>query len=177
MPSYFPAKEIFPGLWIGSERDAKDPAFYADHDIAFVVNVTKNVPLLKVPGVQHYHIKVDDALDENPKLYSQFDVVVREIDAVLNRGKGVLVHCRAGMQRSAATVAAYLMYKYGLTADEAMETIKKRKPETFFPRATFDRALRKWQARLEKLRLENAHNTPSTTTPVRATTVLKFKSR
>ena len=145
---YFPAKEIRPGLWIGSEGDSASPKFMAAHDIAFVVNCSKTIPFTVVPGVEYYRIPVDDAPDNGSVILSHWPVVVRAIDSVLDRGKGVLVHCRAGMQRSAATVAAYLMYKYGLSAKNAMAAIKSRKSETFWPTPTFGAALATYEKQL-----------------------------
>lgn len=154
MPTYFPAKEIVSNLWIGSEGDATDPGFFRDHNIGYVVNCTRNIATM--PGVETYRIPVDDALNENARMLSHWPVVVRDIDAALSRGKGVLVHCRAGMQRSAATVAAYLMYKYNLTSAQAKDAIQKRKPETFFPTPTFEKALRNFEAILKKERYNNS---------------------
>lgn len=146
---YYPAKEIIPGLWIGSARDAQDPSFFKAHNIGMQVNVTPNVPQMNLPGVEYYHIQVYDDTAENGVLLSHFPVVVRAIDSVLKRGKGVLVHCAAGMQRSAATVAAYLMFSQKMSADEAMKYINDRKNETFYPRPTFLKALKKYESILE----------------------------
>lgn len=145
---YFPAREIRPGLWIGSEGDSKSASFVEKHDIALVVNCSKTIPMLNLPGVEYYRIPIDDATDQNDTILSHFPVVVRAIDSVLQRGKGVLVHCRAGMQRSAATVAAYLMFKYGLSAKNAIAAIKARKSETFWPTPTFAEALQKYEKQL-----------------------------
>lgn len=145
---YFPAREIRPGLWIGSEGDSKNASFVAKHDIALVVNCSKTIPMLNLPGVEYYRIPIDDATDQNDTILSHFPVVVRAIDSVLQRGKGVLVHCRAGMQRSAATVAAFLMFKYNLSAKNAIAAIKARKSETFWPTPTFAEALQKYEKQL-----------------------------
>ena len=145
---FFPAKQIIPGLWIGSEGDSKDVQFMRDHNIGFVVNVSRNIPQTPVSGVEFTKIPVDDSTRYNDMLLSYWPVTVREIDAVLARGKGVLVHCRAGMQRSAATVAAYLMYKNGLSAKNAMQVIKNVKNETFWPVPTFAIALAKYEKQL-----------------------------
>lgn len=149
MPNYYPAKEIRPGLWIGSEGDSKNPNFFQKHNIGFVVNCSNTIPFLGVPGVDEYRIPIDDDPDQNDIILSHFPVVVRSIDAVLQRGKGVLVHCRAGMQRSAATVAAYLMYKYNLSARDAMRSIKSTKDETFWPVPTFSKALVAYERQLQ----------------------------
>lgn len=145
MPRYFPAKEIQKGLWIGSEGNSQDPAFFAKHNISFVVNCSKNIPFLGVPDVDTYRVPVDDDPTNNDIMFSHFPVIVRAIDSVLQRGRGVLVHCRAGMQRSATIVAAYLMYKYMISADDAIKAIKGRKNETFWPTPTFEAALRKYE--------------------------------
>lgn len=145
---YFPAKMIVKNLWIGSEGDSQDPQFMAENDIAFVVNCSRNIEFLNVPGIEYYRIPIDDANDENEVLLSHLPIVVRAIDSVLARGKGVLVHCRAGMSRSASTVAAYLMYKYNVSAKNAISAIKNRKKETFWPVPVFANALSKYEKQL-----------------------------
>lgn len=145
---YFPAKRIIKGLWIGSEGDSADPTFYTRHQIRLVINATPSIPMRAPADVRVYRIPVDDAPDANDTMLRHFPTAVLLIDEVLSHGHNVLVHCRAGMQRSAAVVAAYLMWKRGLTADQALEYVNKRKPETFWPRPTFEPALRAWQRAL-----------------------------
>lgn len=145
---YFPAKRIIKGLWIGSEGDSDDASFYARHNIRLVINATASIPMRTPPDVRAYRIPVDDARDANETMLRHFPTAVLLIDEVLSHGHGVLVHCRAGMQRSAAVVAAYLMWKRGLTADQAFEYINKRKAETFWPVPTFEPALRAWEKAL-----------------------------
>jgi len=145
---YFPAKEIRPGLWIGSEGDSKSQRFMTANNIAYVVNCSKNIPFTVFPGIEYYKIPVDDSPTNSEIILQHWPIVVRAIDSVLQRGKGVLVHCRAGMQRSAATVAAYLMFKYNLSAKDAMAAIKSRKSETFWPTPTFGAALLKYEKQL-----------------------------
>lgn len=38
------------------------------------------------------------------------------------------VHCAAGRGRTGTVLAAYLCYKYGVTADEAIKQIRKKRP-------------------------------------------------
>lgn len=149
--AFFPAKEIIPGLWIGSEGDSRDRSFFKKHDIGLVVNATANIPIKDMgPDVKAYRIPVDDSPDENETMLKHLPIVVMAIDDVLEHGNGVLVHCRAGMQRSAAVVAAYLMWKRGMTANDAFDYINKKKHETFWPVPTFEPALRAWEDTLRR---------------------------
>ena len=148
--AYFPAKEIIPNLWIGSEGDSKSASFFKKHDIRLVVNATNNIPIKASKDVQSYRVPVDDHPSENDTMLRHLPLVVLAIDDVLKYGHGVLVHCRAGMQRSAAVVAGYLMWKRGMTADQVFEFINSRKHETFWPVPTFEPALRAWEASLRK---------------------------
>ena len=150
--AYFPAKEILPDLWIGSESDARSAAFFKKHDVRLVVNATRNVPFAdRGADVRGYQVPVNDDPADNDIMLRHLPIAVMVIDETLRYGHGVLVHCRAGMQRSAAVVAAYVMYKMGMSADEAMEFINYRKHETFWPVATFEPALRKFEKLMKTL--------------------------
>lgn len=50
------------------------------------------------------------------------------IQAELEKGRGVLVHCHAGISRSSTIVAAYLMYSKNLDTEAALEMIKNVRP-------------------------------------------------
>lgn len=148
--SFFPAKEIVPNLWIGSEGDSASTAFHRKHNIRLVVNASKNIPISAEGDVLSYRVPVDDDPGDNDVMLAHLPIVVLVIDDVLRYKHGVLVHCRAGMQRSAAVVAGYLMWKRGLTADEAFEFINSKKHETFWPVPTFEPALRRWETELRR---------------------------
>jgi protein-tyrosine phosphatase len=58
----------------------------------------------------------------------------------------VVVHCRAGQQRSAAVMAAYLMRK-GMGLEQAIKYIKSRKPDAFYWNVNFMPALKIFENR------------------------------
>lgn len=149
---YFPAKEIVPGLWIGSKGNATSASWVRDHNIKFIVNVSRDIPTPFSSSINTYRIPVDDARDENGSIIKHWPITSAAIDDVLAHGGGVLVHCYAGIQRSAATVTAYLMWKRCLTARDAMKLVNSKKGETFNwgQRATFWEALRKWEDELRR---------------------------
>jgi protein-tyrosine phosphatase len=49
----------------------------------------------------------------------------------------MLVHCAAGMQRSAACVAMFLIAVQNITPDQAIRTIRSIRPIAFTPGANF----------------------------------------
>ena len=147
MTTYFPAKQIIPNLWIGSQGDSEDAAFMKKHNIKLIVNCSRDIPF-SFQNIEGYRVPVHDSKAETDIILKHWPTTSVAIDEVLRRGQGVLVHCRAGMQRSAATVAAYLMYKTGASPEVVMKKIKKIKTETFYPTATFDKALHKMKREL-----------------------------
>jgi len=89
-----------------AEREG-DRAFYANHDIAY-----KRLAVLDatVPG--------DDYLSEGADW----------IDAQIDSGRTVLVHCAKGRGRSATLVAAYLMRHQDLPYDDCQTMMKEARP-------------------------------------------------
>jgi rhodanese-related sulfurtransferase len=73
--------------------------------------------------------------------------LIERIADWLRRGRTVLVHCRAGQQRSAAIVAACVMERSGCSAAEAVRFVRSKKPDAFLGAVNFHRTL----ARLEPL--------------------------
>jgi protein-tyrosine phosphatase len=128
MSQFYPAKQVSRGLWVGSEGNARNARFLRDKNIGLIVNASRHIPMYFPHGpARTYRIPVDDDPRCNRTMLRHWPVVVAAIDDTLRSGKAVLVHCRAGMQRSAATAAAYLMWKRGLTADAAMALVRRRK--------------------------------------------------
>ena len=57
----------------------------------------------------------------------------------------MLVHCQMGRQRSAATVAAFIMWALKWPLDRAVEHIRSKKREAFFPEINFIDPLRRFE--------------------------------
>jgi dual specificity MAP kinase phosphatase len=72
--------------------------------------------------------------------------VLESIDGVLKNDGRVVVHCRAGQQRSAAVMAAYLMRK-GILLDDAIKYIKTKKKDAFLHSVNFMPALKIFENR------------------------------
>jgi len=159
MASYMPyhksnADEILPGLWLGNRVAAHDPEFLRTKRIGAVFNATKDIPFQS--GVnRRYRIPVDDNLKEeeirNMELWS-YEIVYKlrmEMKRAEAEGTGVLVHCAAGMQRSAAIVAMYLIALEHKKAEDAIRFIQDRRPIAFRPAVNFDRSIRGFEDSLQ----------------------------
>ena len=100
-------------LWLGSCFDAKDIEFLRGEGITHVVNCADPLPLFETYTVKDADLRAwivlgaeDDR--EYPILQRHLTAVTEFIDrALLELDAKVLVHCRAGVNRSATLVLAY----------------------------------------------------------------------
>ena len=145
-PFVFP---ICPGLFLGGEEAALDIRLHQKLKFALVINCSNHIPFVreKNPTTRYVKVPVEDNLriKEINKLGKLLPNIVAMIHETLAEGKTVLVHCRLGRQRSAAIVAAYLMYRDGMTPSDAMKLVQKIKPDTFQPEPNFVNALQDYQ--------------------------------
>jgi protein-tyrosine phosphatase len=58
----------------------------------------------------------------------QLDRAVGEVEAWLEDGRTVYLHCRAGWQRSATVAAGVVARREGLGIDDALRAVRHRKP-------------------------------------------------
>ncbi len=135
------AHEILPGLWLGNKAASEDSEWLRKTGIHAVFNATKHLPFSPVVK-HHYRIPVDDNLEaeEIANMRHWAPEAVVKIIREYRRGP-ILVHCHAGMQRSAALVAMTLMALHGYDAEKAMKYIRDRRAVAFFPVANFKDAI------------------------------------
>ncbi|MEW5314932.1 MAG: hypothetical protein WDW38_006391 [Sanguina aurantia] len=141
--------EIVPGLFLGTAMDGVHMT-----NVDMVVNCTSNLRF-HAPMARRVRFAVEDNGDPAEvarlaTLLADLSIFV-EIQAVLAREGVVLVHCRLGQQRSAAVVAAYLMYSQRLAPEAAINFVRSKKPDAFFFQANFAEALVSLHAVLEQI--------------------------
>jgi protein tyrosine/serine phosphatase len=120
-------------LYLGNIDSLKD-----QDKFHLIVNCTKHIPLAR-KNKETIRISVDDHPTEcdNMMNYIKNTHVLEKIHTCRMNQQPVLIHCHAGMQRSAAVLACYLIHYYKMTPDEAIRFIKSKRPIAFYPQANF----------------------------------------
>jgi len=136
------AHEIVPGIWLGNSKAAANSKWLKQKNIHVVFNATKDLPFSPVVKRQ-YRIPVDDNLQpeeiRNMTLWSH--EAVYKLLKEHNDGNTVLVHCAAGMQRSAAIVAMFLIATRGMSWNQAISYVQGVRPIAFRPQANFKESI------------------------------------
>jgi len=133
MLGYFDAKEIVPRIWIGSKKDALSEDFMRRHSIGMIVNCTVDVDAPFSRSILSMRIPVHDSPGYNDVFVQHVSNVVSKMHMFLRHTtrQNILVHCFAGISRSASLVAAFLMSEYRISMVDAIRFIRSRKRETF----------------------------------------------
>lgn len=149
------ADEIIPNVWLGNLRAAQDETFLRNAGIQTVFNCTKDAPFHSSIR-RRYRVPVDDNLQEaeirNLELWG-YEITYKLLKEH-KEGRPVLIHCHAGMQRSPAVTAMFLMVLYRMGTDQSKAYIKQRRPIVFFPSANFEKAMRGFERSLHKMMFE-----------------------
>jgi protein-tyrosine phosphatase len=150
-----PGDEILPGLWLGSIKAATNRNWLENNRIKVVFNCTKDIPQHPIIK-RHYRIPVDDnlQLDEirNLELWS-FEIVTKILQEY-KTGEPILIHCAAGMQRSAATMAMALIVLRNMTPEDAIKYIQEKRTIAFRPAVNFLTAIEGFYNAYQARRLE-----------------------
>lgn len=117
--------EIIPGFFIGSEEARRD-YILRTHPMDCILSLgpTENCyDAYKYPGIVYVHIVIND--QEDAPLGYYFDVASDFIQTHLVFGRRVLVHCQAGISRSATICIAYLMKYHKMRYTQAYAKVKE----------------------------------------------------
>mmetsp|Transcript_19322 Transcript_19322/g.31646 ORF Transcript_19322/g.31646 Transcript_19322/m.31646 type:complete len:205 (+) Transcript_19322:218-832(+) len=139
--------EILPGLiFLGSARSAKDDALLFTKKIKGVLTIADE---LRLPTDTYQRMGIAHKLFSIPDLESsQIREVFDEAFDWLNKvEKPVLIHCAAGISRSATVTIAYLMKSRQMSLAEAWTMVKNSRP-IIYPNKGFIAALMRYEAEL-----------------------------
>ncbi|XP_011632627.1 dual specificity protein phosphatase 10 isoform X2 [Pogonomyrmex barbatus] len=122
-----PASRVLPFLYLGNGRDAADLQLLRALGATRVLNVTSQLPgYHEERGITYRQIPASDSGHQNLKQY--FEEAFDFIEEARKAGSSVLVHCQAGVSRSATIAIAYIMRHKGLSMGEAYRLVKNARP-------------------------------------------------
>lgn len=126
---------ILPHLYLGCQRDVLNKELMQQNDIAYVLNASNTCPKPDFISESHFlRVPVNDSFCE--KILPWLDRSVDFIEKAKASNGRVLVHCLAGISRSATIAIAYIMKRMTMTLDEAYRFVKEKRP-TISPNFNF----------------------------------------
>ncbi|KZT13025.1 phosphatases II [Laetiporus sulphureus 93-53] len=116
-------------LFLGTLDAAISPRTLSDRRITHIVSLgTDPIPADNpASGFHHLRIPVEDV--NHADLLIHLPEACQFIHEALNSNGIVLVHCVQGLSRSAAVVAAYLMYAKRIKAVDAIEEVRRSREQ------------------------------------------------
>ncbi|KAI4881557.1 hypothetical protein NFI96_027454 [Prochilodus magdalenae] len=118
---------ILPHLYLGSQKDVLNKELMAQNGITYVLNASNTCPKPDFISENHFlRIPVNDSYCE--KLLPWLEKTNEFIDKAKLSNCRVIVHCLAGISRSATIAIAYIMKTMGLSSDDAYRFVKDRRP-------------------------------------------------
>ncbi|NXI61304.1 DUS18 phosphatase, partial [Anseranas semipalmata] len=117
---------ITPCLYLSDCVAASSAPLLAASHISTVINVSLEVANALHPGVEYLHVPVADV--PTARISACFDAVADRIRSVSARGGRTLLHCVAGVSRSATVCMAYLMKHYAMSLASAHAWVRSCRP-------------------------------------------------
>ncbi|XP_003468334.2 protein phosphatase Slingshot homolog 3 isoform X2 [Cavia porcellus] len=136
------ASRIFPHLYLGSEWNAANLEELQRNRVSHILNMAREIDNFFPDRFVYYNVRLWD--EESAQLLPHWKETHRFIEAARTQGTRVLVHCKMGVSRSAATVLAYAMKQYGWSLEQALLHVQELRP-IIRPNPGFLRQLQTYQ--------------------------------
>ncbi|XP_012376332.1 protein phosphatase Slingshot homolog 3 [Dasypus novemcinctus] len=120
------ASRIFPHLYLGSEWNAANREELQRNRVSHILNMAREIDNFYPECFTYHNVRLWD--EESAQLLPHWKETHLFIEAARVQGSRVLVHCKMGVSRSAATVAAYAMKQYGWTLEQALRHVQELRP-------------------------------------------------
>jgi hypothetical protein len=134
------ANEIIPNLWLGNRHSPTEVDNLKNNNIKLIINCSKDINYESDENIQVIRLSINDVNSEesNQILDDQMEYLTYLINIYLNNNYGVLVHCYAGVQRSATVVLCYLLKYKNMSLNMGKAIMKQNRSIVFFPYPTFN---------------------------------------
>ncbi|CAL1701140.1 unnamed protein product [Somion occarium] len=118
-------------LYLGTIEAAKSPRTLSERRITHIVSVgTEPIPADNpASGIRQLRIPIEDV--DYADLLIHLPTACRFIHEAISNGGVVLVHCVQGLSRSAAVVAAFLMWSRRMRPTDAIETVRRAREQVW----------------------------------------------
>jgi len=131
----------------GAVDATHDMDLLENHHVTHILNVT-TMAMVDYPDRFIYkHISITDLPETN--ITASFEDCFSFIETARQSGGCVLVHCMAGVSRSATIVIAYLMKSEGMTFRSAFDHVKQHR-SCICPNEGFQKQLKEFGEKLMK---------------------------
>lgn len=137
--------EIRDYIYLGSARAASDEVSLRELGISHIINAAVELPNELEPHFTYLRLDLDD--DQKVNIIDAIDDCYNFIERCRNDGGKVLVHCQAGISRSATIVIAHLMKKEDMSLRDAFFDVKSRRSQ-IGPNIGFFRQLTEFEVSL-----------------------------
>jgi len=127
-------------IFLGCEEDAKNKDFINSQKISTILSIQSWEIQEKIPGIHYEFVEAKDNSEQDLK--SKFEEICRFLKQ--NENERVLVHCQAGISRSATACLAYLMKEKNMSLDSSFVELKNRR-EIICPNFSFLGQLKSWE--------------------------------
>ena len=109
------------GIYVGPKSATKNAEWLTAHNIKYILSIgidyTELAPEAVLCGVKHLQIRCHDHPKE--RIRKHFDEANCFIERAVRSNEQVLIHCRAGVSRSATIATGFLMTFFRMTLKEA----------------------------------------------------------
>ena len=122
-----PMHLIEQGLYLGNLQAAQDLALLQRHNITCVLSIIDSCWELEAYGPDILHRRIDLPDSSSAQIIDYVPDGLRFIHEALKAGRNVLVHCAAGISRSASMVIAYVMVKYSIDFSAAKNIVRAKR--------------------------------------------------
>ena len=150
------------GLFLGDANHAMSKEILIDLRITHIVNCTLSIACKFENKIEYFQIPVHD--DYKQQIEKYFESATAFIHDALNVGSNrVLVHCQAGISRSATITIAYLMKYKAMKYQDAYKHVRQRRVQ-IAPNKDFVKKLKQFETKLfgtEQKQKQNALKLPT----------------
>lgn len=151
-------QEILPGLYLGDYQAAGDLEALKQAGITHILIAAEECSARFPEQFTYKKVPIADSVQTD--LGTCFGAAVEYVQQALRCGGKVLVHCTAGVSRSASLVIAYTMQEKQWGVVQALSWVRKKRP-IVAPNPAFMRQLGAWEETVtgnrKNLRCGNCH--------------------